>query len=321
MPTGVMRSPGFLLWAMVVAGSASGDPPINWFCDSATSNMRSSGAPIDATFRFELGVFGGSFIPTPANVDQWAAHWAAAQRVSYVPTGGQPQATGSFTGVYQVTGNPEPFIQGRRAYIWGFNADYVNAEWILISDTAWTWPLASFLDPIALEWNVADAGSPGEVILGSINPSGSPFLMQTASVPVAAPPPTSWAQWRNESFGSAALADPLVSGPAADPDSDGQTNLEEYAYATPPLGATPFLAVTPSILTVGNAQHLALTVPVKSDRVILLEIGWSSDLATWDYAPARTVLVDSSPVGHTYRCTQPVTAGPAGFLRARIRLP
>lgn len=41
--------------------------------------------------------------------------------------------------------------------------------------------------------------------------------------------------WRDAEFTAGQIADPLVSGPAADPDADGFANLEEYAFGGEPL--------------------------------------------------------------------------------------
>lgn len=40
--------------------------------------------------------------------------------------------------------------------------------------------------------------------------------------------------WRNVHFTATELANPAISGPAADPDADGLSNLEEYFFVTPP---------------------------------------------------------------------------------------
>jgi len=311
--------PAALLAMALVAGLADGRQ-IDWFSDAHSVHRQSSGLALDESFRFELGVFAGSFVPTVANIDQWAAHWVAAQRVAYVPAVAPFEGTGSFAGFYQVTTNPAPFSAGKKAYIWGFNRDYQDAQWILLSDSAWTWPLADPFNPLALEWNVAAASGPGEVILGSVNPTGAPFLIETAVVAVASPPPTSWHQWRSDSFDAEALADPLTSGPTADPDGDGLSNLEEYAYATPPMAAAPRASVTGSVLTIEPDQFLALTVPLRPDRAVAVEVGVSDDLVLWDFAAANTVLVSESPAGVTFRSADPLASQPRQFLRARLTL-
>lgn len=41
--------------------------------------------------------------------------------------------------------------------------------------------------------------------------------------------------WRNSVFNSTQLANPLISGPDADPDGDGFSNMKEYVFGTAPL--------------------------------------------------------------------------------------
>ena len=74
----------------------------------------------------------------------------------------------------------------------------------------------------------------------------------------AGPP---FAQWQAQHFTPAQLADPAISGPDADPDGDGRSNLLEYA-----LGTDPWVADTPQAEAFGGALsettgHLTLTYP------------------------------------------------------------
>ena len=62
-----------------------------------------------------------------------------------------------------------------------------------------------------------------EVVLGSINAGGAPFLMQSAAVPNLTPP--RW-QWRTEHLTGEPLDEP------ADPDHDGTPNLLEFVFGT-----------------------------------------------------------------------------------------
>ena len=61
--------------------------------------------------------------------------------------------------------------------------------------------------------------------------SDAGWVDQVAWTPIGDP----FAAWQAANFTPAQLADPLVSGPAADPDKDGIANLAEYAFNLPPL--------------------------------------------------------------------------------------
>ncbi len=68
-------------------------------------------------------------------------------------------------------------------------------------------------------------------------------------------------QWRTQHFTFEQLADPTLSGPDADPDQDGRSNLLEYA-----LGTDPWVADMPAAESFGGAfsplsGHLTLTYP------------------------------------------------------------
>ena len=148
---------------------------IKFFSKPNSVNQTSAGAAMDSAFRFEVGVFTGSFVPTPDNTAQWAANWVPAKGVEYNPT------TRYFTGQFTVVYNTAPFTAGKPAYIRGFRGDASNGEWILFRKATWTWPAPNPFNPYGLDWSAADAD---DVVLGKVNASGSPFLMRAAAVPL-----------------------------------------------------------------------------------------------------------------------------------------
>lgn len=132
--------------------------------------------------------------------------------------------------------------------------------------------------------------------------------------------------WRGEHFTPAQLADPAVSGPAADPDGDGYDNLMEYALATDPWLAD--LVVPPVVVgqvTSGGAQYLAVTFRRRNPNPgIGYHVEVSTDCAAWlDQAPA---VIEESPVRPngdgtetvTIRSALPVGAAAAEFVRLRV---
>ena len=81
--------------------------------------------------------------------------------------------------------------------------------------------------------------------------------------------------------------------PGADPDGDGFTNLQEYAFGTNPAEATPSLAET----TVDGTQ-IVLTWNRSTEAGITYVISRSVDLVTWDPiagAAAEATLVSEQP--------------------------
>jgi surface-anchored protein len=97
----------------------------------------------------------------------------------------------------------------------------------------------------------------------------------------------SYTAWRDTEFSTQQAADPMVSGPEADPDNDGFANLEEFAFGGDPLVPdasllTPRLerAVNSWILTVRqrtNASGLTIT-PVATASLQPGLADWRADL-------------------------------------------
>ena len=115
-------------------GTAMAQDTILWNSDPNKVNLTSAGSPMDGGFRFEIGVFSGSFVPTTSNKDQWAANWRPAARTIY------QTETSRFASSNQVTSNVSPFTVGKTSYVWGFRGDAANGEWILFREPSWTWP-------------------------------------------------------------------------------------------------------------------------------------------------------------------------------------
>lgn len=288
----------FVFLATLVAARAQ---TIAWFSDPQRTNLTSAGAAMDGGFQFELGVFSGNFVPTAANRGEWLGHWSAAARTAY------STATRRFDAQFTVTGNAAPFTSGKRAYIWGFS----GAEWILLTAPDWTWPtyVPGNIDPFGDEWSAADATA----IVGSVNAAGFPFLMQSAAVPDAALPVTTFAQWQ-------AIHSP---GPAtADPDHDGSPNLLEFVFGTPPNTANPSVTTTASIVTIGNGKFLQINIPRRQDHLADLSVEVSEDLLHWRSGPAETSVIQNDTQALVVRSLIPLDAiHPRQFLRLRAQLP
>lgn len=291
--------------AALLAGVAE-SRTIRWFSDPLQTNLTSSNVPLDGDFRFEIGVFTNGFVPTSGNTMTWAANWVPAQRVLY------GAANQFFSGDYKVNSNAAPFTVGAKAYVWGFGGRSGN-EWILFSAPTWTWPQSNLTDPNALSWTVAAAT---QVIVGSTNASGSPYLMRTASV-IGAPPSTSWAQWRSEMLDGVVL-----NGANDDPDRDGVSNALEFAFGTLPMVADAPSTAVSSLTDVSGQKYLQLSVPRRIDRTATILVQISSDLTIWNSGAGFTETVSNGYQALVVRASQPVSPSvPKQFMRVRVTVP
>lgn len=277
---------------------------ISFYCSPMSANQTASGASMDASFRFELGVFTGGFVPTSANTSQWAANWVSAKRAVYNET------NRLFTAEYTVTSNAAPFTTGAQAYVWGFGGTRGD-EWILFRATSWTWPTANPDNPVLINWNAAAAT---QVIVGSINSSGSPYRMKTAIISDSLLPPTTWPQWQSESLEGVAL-----NNPSDDPDNDGIRNDWEFVFGLDPRKPDTLPATTTEVVTVGNDRFLRIAIPRRADHIASLVVQLSTNLSTWSSGPAFTTVDSSTSSSLTVRSLVPIDeAAPRQFMRTGI---
>ena len=123
--------------------------------------------------------------------------------------------------------------------------------------------------------------------------------------------------WCASQFDAAQLALPAVSGPAADPDADGQLNLLEFFQGTNPTNATPGTAL--SLAPVSGGWTLDwLRNPAASGLFTRVET--SADLAAWSPAPfdSQFPLVTESAEGQ--RLSFPIPSGAAPAAREFFRV-
>lgn len=127
---------------------------------------------------------------------------------------------------------------------------------------------------------------------------------------------TAFANWVAANFTAAEQANDAISGPLADPDAAGVTNLQRYAFALPARGpvASP---VTLGIATADGASYLTLTCPRRaaaSDLSYTLES--STDLITWATVEGHTST--AGPNSITAQDAVALGSAPCRFLRVRI---
>lgn len=128
--------------------------------------------------------------------------------------------------------------------------------------------------------------------------------------------------WRFARFTLEQLDDPATSGPTADPDADGLSNLLEYAFNRAPLTSDATDAIPASSIDANG--YLNLSFFQASDRPDLSYlVEWTDDLTTtWRSGPDYTTLdsTTTAPGGNqlTVRAVTPLTDTPRQFLRVRV---
>ncbi len=274
---------------------------INWYNTPQKVNITSIGAQMDGSFQFQLGVFTTGFVPTVGNMNQWAAHWGVADTDAYNET------TKSYNRSFVVTGNPPPFNVGAAAYVWGRATSATKDEWILFRKSDWNWPAPNPMNPFDLPWNAAMAD---QVILGSINSSGTPFLMKSAAV-------STYSQWR-----TAELNYEPQNAATQDPDRDGIPNLMEFIFGTPPLFPNAAAAMPLTLVDVSGQSYLQITIPRRTDRLAILELEVSANLSQWNSGTTHTVVVENSTAALIVRDLTPFQPGNSKrFMRLKATLP
>lgn len=295
----------FYLWKYIPAMIASvvcsaGAQSINWYIPPPLANLTSTGQNMDAMFQFQLGVFSGGFVPTAGNMARWAEFWVSADSTSYNPT------SKVFDDTFLVTANPAPFTAGAKAYIWGRSAGPAKDEWILFRKSDWNWPVADPMSPFEITWNIASANATNEVILGTITPGGSPFLMKSEAV-------QSYAQWRD-----ATLAGMPLNGPNDDPDRDSVSNLLEFVFGTSPAQAAATPATPTSFVEVSGQSYLQISIPRLRNRLATMTVEVSSNLIQWNSGSAFTTEVSNSAETLVVRDKTASGAGlPQRFMRLK----
>ena len=135
-------------------------------------------------------------------------------------------------------------------------------------------------------------------------------------------PPATYAAWRSANFTGAALSNDAVSGPLADPDGAGVTNLQRYAFA---LAARGPVAAPGTLGTVSTGGQRYLTLSFNR-RAVATDLSYSieasSDLTTWTPVPGLTYTA-GTPASVTAQDTVAIGAPGSArrFLRVRVSQP
>jgi hypothetical protein len=187
---------------------------ISWGSAANDFLFDSNGAPLDASFTFEIGTF-GTFVPDDTNMSLWLANWKVLDRVTAPAANGWDPSQGffssSFTLLSDGTSSRGPaigsgfvFSPGEQAFIWSYNSQTMNigTEWALLTNNssdgnaADNWIIPPLPDPCnctpgsaSLDWRLSTASQPDFGGLnneyGPGNVTGTPptYSLQTAILP------------------------------------------------------------------------------------------------------------------------------------------
>jgi fibronectin type 3 domain-containing protein len=135
------------------------------------------------------------------------------------------------------------------------------------------------------------------------------------SAEVSATPAQTFAQWIAGYFPG--ISDPAVIGPAADPDGDGLTNLEEYLLGTNP--ATPDDPGTAiSSATDGNG-NLVLTFRLSKNLTgVTYQVQQSTDMLNWTNATVTPAILSDQGTYYLMQAPVPLASNPRLFLRLNV---
>lgn len=101
-----------------------------------------------------------------------------------------------------------------------------------------------------------------------------------------------YSTWRSSAFTAAELADPLVSGPSADPDRDGHVNVVECALGTLPKQSDSKSAFLPGTVNSSGQNYLTISFSraqqLPSDMTLTVQTSPSMTNGTWTAVATKT---------------------------------
>lgn len=155
------------------------------------------------------------------------------------------------------------------------------------------------------------------------NPNGSGSFLVTLnanSVGLSSylSPAANFTAWQNSHFTAMQLADPSISGPNADPDHDGLSNLLEFAFNADPLDASSNHRPTFAI----DANYFSIIyTKVLGTSGLLYDVEQATALGQWaSVTPANQILSDNGFVQVIKAQVPRANAGVGGKLFLRLRV-
>jgi uncharacterized delta-60 repeat protein len=170
--------------------------------------------------------------------------------------------------------------------------------------------------PAILDGNDLTLTGTGTVTVRATQPGNASYL---AATPIdrafaVTTPLTGFQTWQQGFFNEGEIADANLSGPTADPDGDGFTNLLEYALGLDPK--TTDTTDLPEVSTTATDWVYTFTRP--SDRAELTyEVEVSTNLTSWTITLTPTFVSTSGAI-ETWQATYPLSSATNAFFRLKV---
>lgn len=269
-----------------------------------------SGNQLDASFTFQVGTFFEAgvpgWMPSAANTAEWADHWLAADSAVYHET------FRAFTGSSPF----DPALAGGQGYIWGFDSNLAEGEWILLTDPNWIFPSFETGLKFPLSWQTSRAST---VVVGSSNnlPDAA-YHLKTAKITISPPPLVPAHQWLGMFFTTPELIDSLIGAWNSDADEDGMSNLVEFALGRLPREARSEREPVLGFVESGGLEYLTLTIERPPNANVVYGAEVSPDLKTWDGGSTHVTLLRESPTEVVFRDNTPISEPGNRFMRLKV---
>lgn len=129
--------------------------------------------------------------------------------------------------------------------------------------------------------------------------------------------------WQAGCFTPAQLGNATISGPLADPDADGLTNLQECAFASPPWMRSPEAYPVAGTVNVSGSDYLTISYNRAAGlQGVTYVVEASSDLQTWQSGTGVTTLVSETTQADVVRVVvrDQTAMGAVGQRHLRVRV-
>ncbi|MDB6034798.1 MAG: hypothetical protein JWM16_5136 [Verrucomicrobiales bacterium] len=146
-------------------------------------------------------------------------------------------------------------------------------------------------------------------------------------LPSGSAPQMSFATWGALIWGTNALGDLSVRGPAADPDGDGIPNFTEYVLGLHPKRVQPGKTPRAAIELFNGLRYMTMEYTLlagATEGSATFQV--SSNLSDWVSGPPHTELISTAPnaegtISYKYRDNQSLDTTPFHFLRLQVTAP